>query len=62
MPTITIRVSDQERAALEAAASRSGQTLSQYVRETLMLRERDIAAQVADHERRLDALEQLAGL
>lgn len=57
MPTITIRVSAEERAALEAAASRSGLTLSAYVREALTLRDRDIPAQVADHERRLDALE-----
>lgn len=60
MPTITIRVSAEERAALEAAASRSGQSLSAYIRETLTLREADIAGQVADHERRLSELERLA--
>lgn len=62
MPTITIRVSAEERAALEAAASRSGLILSQYVRQTLTLREQDIPAQVADHERRLAALERLANI
>jgi hypothetical protein len=60
MPTITIRVSGQERAALEAAASRSGQNLSAYIRETLMLREGDIAGRVEDLDRRLSELERLA--
>lgn len=55
MPTITIRVSAEERAALEAAASRSEQTLSEHVRQTLALR----ASQVADHERRISELERL---
>jgi uncharacterized protein (DUF1778 family) len=62
MPTITIRVSAEERAALEAAASRSEQSLSVYVRETLNLREhRDSLAwaheRIAGLERRMDSLE-----
>ena len=65
MPTLTIRVSAEERAALEAAASRSGQSLSVYVRETLNLREhRDSIdrahERIAGLERRMDSLEQLA--
>jgi predicted DNA-binding protein len=65
MPTVTIRLSEQERAALQAAASRSGQTLSAYVRETLGLSENreslDWAHErIAGLERRMDALERLA--
>lgn len=65
MPTITIRVSDQERTDLETAAQRSGQSLSAYIRETLDLRENRASLdwaheRIAGLERRMDALERLA--
>lgn len=65
MPTITIRVSAEERAALEAAASRSGQTVSAYLRETLSLRENRDSLEwaherIAGLERRMESLERTA--
>jgi uncharacterized protein (DUF1778 family) len=62
MPNLVVRITEQEMAALEAAASRSGQSRSDYVREALTLRESapDLAGAVEDHEKRLSALEALA--
>lgn len=67
MPTITIRLSKDEKADLESAARLSGQSLSDYVRETLDLRRSDNAisglnARVEDMWTRLARLEDLAGL
>jgi plasmid stability protein len=78
MATITIRLDDATKIALEVAAMRSGQTLSDYVRETLGLREQaprltaevervdeNVAALVQSCQaifKRLDRLEELAGL
>jgi uncharacterized protein (DUF1778 family) len=62
MPNLVVRITDTEMAALEAAASRAGQSRSDYVREALTLRESapDFAAAVDEHEKRLSALEALA--
>jgi hypothetical protein len=62
MPNLVVRVTDQEMAALEAAASRAGQRKSDYVRDALALREStpDQATRMDDLERRLAALENLA--
>jgi Arc/MetJ-type ribon-helix-helix transcriptional regulator len=62
MPNLVVRITEQEMAALEAAASRAGQSRSDYVREALALRESgpDHGAALEDHEKRLSALEQLA--
>jgi hypothetical protein len=68
MPNLVVRITDPEMAALEAAASRAGQSKSDYVRETLALREQGgdlterLQALEDDHERRLSRLEQMAGL
>jgi hypothetical protein len=62
MPNLVVRITDQEMAALEAAASRAGQRKSDYVRDALALRESapDHATRIDDLERRLEALENLA--
>jgi uncharacterized protein (DUF1778 family) len=62
MPTITFRISDDERAAIEAAAAQTGVTVSNYIRQTLAVRDQvpDLAERVEDHERRLSALEEMA--
>jgi uncharacterized protein (DUF1778 family) len=62
MPTITFRISDDERAAIEAAAAQTGVTVSNYIRQTLAVRDElpDLAERVEDHERRLSALEEMA--
>lgn len=62
MPTITFRISDKERAAIEAAAAQTGVTVSNYIRQTLAARDElpDLAERVEDHERRLSALEEMA--
>jgi arginine repressor len=39
VPTITIKVSAEEKAAAEAAAARAGQNVSEYARESMRLRE-----------------------
>lgn len=58
MPTITIRVSEQERASLERAASLAGTTLSDYIRQILAVRhEKNIIRRVAQHEARLGRIE-----
>jgi hypothetical protein len=63
VPTITIRVSDTERADLESAARRSGQTLSEYIREALdFARDAPVRSILDDQQRRLERLEELAGL
>jgi Arc/MetJ-type ribon-helix-helix transcriptional regulator len=68
MPTITIRVTNPQKATLEARAQQAGhRTVSDYVRETLELREEreslDWAhGRIAGCERRLDALERIAGI
>jgi len=67
MPTITIRVTDTERADLESAARRSGHTLSEYVRATLDLRHNEdviagLNVRVEEMWTRLQRLEELAGV
>lgn len=71
MPNLVVRINDAEMAALEAAASRAGQSKSEYVRKTLALREHggDLTErlQALEDERdlldhRLSRLEQMAGL
>jgi predicted DNA-binding protein len=62
MPTVTIRVSEDTKRHLDANAQRSGQTISDYIREALDLRDPDLMEIVEDHERRLRRLEELAGL
>jgi hypothetical protein len=68
MPNLVVRIKDAEMAALEAAASRAGQSKSDYVRETLALREQggDLAQRLEalerDHDRRISRLEGMAGL
>lgn len=55
MPTIAIRVSDAEKADLESAARRSGQTLSEFVRQALAVRDgKTLDERVAALEARLD--------
>jgi uncharacterized protein (DUF1778 family) len=66
MPTITIRLSKDEKADLESAARRSDSTLSDYVRETLALRRNEDAidglnARVEELWRRVERLEGMAG-
>jgi len=69
--TITFRVRPEERAGLERRAAEAGQSLSDYIRTTLVLREQapDFSARLNehgrtlfDHERRLARLEEMAGL
>lgn len=63
MPTITVRVSDQEKADVERRAGGAG-LVSAFVRRALDL-ERDapdLTARVDDLDRRLTAVEQMAGL
>lgn len=76
MPTITIRVSDDEKAALERAAARDGKTVSEYIRQAIDLRHEqpDLAETVrvlvgrsnehivhlGDLESRMRALEEIA--
>lgn len=62
MPTITIRVSDDERARLNATANARGVTVSEIVREALALTEPTITARLDDHEQRLRAVERVAGM
>jgi hypothetical protein len=64
MPNLVVRITDPEMAALEAAASRAGQSKSDYVRDALALRESGPvhAELLEDHERRLSRLEEMAGL
>jgi predicted DNA-binding protein len=64
MPTVTIRLSAAEKADLESAARRSGQTLSGYVRSTLTVREDlpDMLERFAVFAERLERLERLAHL
>jgi uncharacterized protein (DUF1778 family) len=70
MPTITIRLSADEKADLEAHARGAGQSLSDYVRETLALRTdkrlvavlESVGEVAEDHDRRLARLERLANL
>ena len=57
-PTISIRLTDTEKANLEAAARLAGQTVSDYIRTSLELREQ--APTIEDLQRRIHALEQLA--
>jgi hypothetical protein len=47
MPTITIRLREDEKADLEALALAAGQNVSDYVRETLALR-RSVVDNVLD--------------
>lgn len=64
MPTITIRVSDTEKADLERKALAKGQNVSDYVRATLVLRDNgsNYDTRLCDQERRLQRLERLANL
>jgi Arc/MetJ-type ribon-helix-helix transcriptional regulator len=69
MPNLVVRITDTEMAALEAAVSRAGhKSKSDYVRETLALREQggDLAERLEalerDHDRRIRRLEGMAGL
>lgn len=75
MPTITIRVTDPEKADLESAAQREGKNVSDYVRETLALRDVGVSElERIDHNiaalgnaqqaifTRLERLERMAGL
>jgi uncharacterized protein (DUF1778 family) len=64
MPTITFRVSEDERASFYEAAARSGLTVSDYIRRTFEFVEKqpDIEKHVADLDRRLARLEEMAGL
>ena len=60
MPTITIRLSATEKGDLESAARRSGQNVSDYVREALALRDPEIDWD--EVQRRLRRLETLANI
>lgn len=61
MPTITIRVSAAEKAKIEAAAHAIGESVSEYVREALAIRnDVDYAGRMDDFERRLARLEEIA--
>lgn len=63
MPTVTVRLSADEKADLEALASREGLSLSEYVRRALhVLRTGpNVETALEDHESRLARLEELAG-
>lgn len=66
MPTLTFRLSAQERSELEHQAQVRGLALSDLVREALKLRGSgdplaDLETRVVEVERRLKGLEQLAG-
>lgn len=64
MPTITVRVTDAEKAGIEARAGRADLDVSAFVRRALDL-ERDapdLTARLEDHEHRLARLEEIAGL
>lgn len=54
MKTICIRVTDGERARIQAAADQQGQTISDYVREAV--RRGEEKASLADMEKRIIAI------
>ena len=62
MPTVTIRLSDSEKADLQSRAYATDQSVSDYVRETLSLRvlEPIMERRLTDVEERLARLEDLA--
>jgi hypothetical protein len=60
MPTITIRLKPTAKADLELAARRSNQSVSDYVRETLALREADASARIDALEEQVQALTRAA--
>ena len=62
MPTITVRLGEQERAELVRSARVQGRTVSSVVREALGLSASRVDEVLAEHERRLARLEQMAGL
>ena len=67
MPTITIRLKPDQKAALEAAARSAGQSLSDYAREALDLHENrdslaDVPGRIDALEREVSCLRQLANL
>lgn len=64
MPTITIRVSGDEKADVERRAAAAGLDLSAFVRRALDLEREapDLAGRLDAVERRVTTLEQVAGL
>jgi predicted component of type VI protein secretion system len=65
MPTITFRVTAEQRARIEARAASLDYGLSDYIRHASLLYDLpddapDLAERVEDHERRLSALEEMA--
>lgn len=60
MPTITIRLTEQQKAQVEEAADLAMVSVSEFVRSALMVCTDNIEsrmAQLADHERRLAEIE-----
>lgn len=66
MATITFRLSEAQKAELELAAASAGRPISDYIRQTLDLQARVRLDGLAEHlealTRRVDQLEQIAGL
>lgn len=62
MPTITFRVSDQEKNSLAREAKDRAVSLSDLVREGLGFRDANVDERLAGLERRVERLETLAGL
>lgn len=67
MPTITIRLTDTEKTDLERTSRVAGKNVSDYVRESLDLREQqatilDVIADLANVVARVERLEEMAGL
>lgn len=63
MATITFRLADTEKADLETAARREGLSVSDYIRQTLDLRDQVLGKATADELwEKVARLEQIAGL
>jgi hypothetical protein len=62
MPTITFRVSEKEKAELAREAKNRDVSLSDVVREGLGLRDANVDQRLAELERRVERLENVAGL
>lgn len=64
MPTITIRIDEPTRQALEHQAHQQGLNVSQLVRQAInhTIGRDDTTTRLDDHEHRLRELERIAGL
>jgi transposase-like protein len=62
MPTVTIRVSAEEKQQLVRDAHSRGVAVSELVRDALGVRSGDLAGRVEDLERRMSEIERMAGV